>query len=287
MNTNGIHGKAMLVTLNITQWSARKTDKKATADVKVSHQVQSDKGAYYKSLIEGGKLEEIRKVATEARTEHYRRTLPWYDNGPRILSALGYLNYMEAMRVHRARFDQLVNEFEQEYPLKRQEAKRLLGTLFDEAEYLPVPVVRAKFSFGINVTPLPMGDDFRCDLGTEEIGRIRQEIEANTQAAAKEAILDAFDQVAKVVEAFMDRLAKPDTKFRDSLVDNARQLADLLPSLNFIGDPQLTALTKQLQDKLCVHEPDTLRHDPLARRQAYDHAVAMHKDLINFFGGAQ
>lgn len=285
MNTNGIHGKAMLVTLNISQWFARKIDKRAAAEVAANHKAESNKGSFYKSLVEGDSLEAIKQLATRARAAHYRRTLPWSDSGPRILSNLGYLDYMQEMAGYRQQFEKLVAQFVAEYPLLRQEAKRLLGGLFDDSDYPDLQSVVRKFSFVTNVTPLPMADDFRCDLGTEEVDRIRAEIQSNTDAAVKESVADAYDRVAKIVEAYIDRLANPDTTFRDSLVQNARDLAEVLPSLNFTGDPKLEEISKRLVDKLCVHEPDTLRHNKDTRRKAYEEAMEMHKDLIGFFGG--
>ncbi len=286
MNLDDIHGKAMLINLTICRWSARKSDKRAANEVAATHGAKTSKASYYKPLVEGAVLEAINVAATKARTEHYRRTLPWSDSGPRILSNVGYIDYMQAMSGLRAEFDAAVAAFVSEYPLLRQEAKRNLGTLFNDAEYPEVALVGQKFSFNCSILPLPKGDDFRCDLGTEDIERIRQDIEANTQAAVKNSMLDAFDRVAVVVEAFVSRLADPKTIFRDSLVTNARDLVAVLPTLNIAGDPRLDAIAERLRTTLCTFEPDDLRKDKDARRQAYNEAMDMHKDLINFFGGA-
>lgn len=287
MKDHNIHSKAMLVHLNIRQWSARKSDKRAAQDVVSNHNATTTKASFYKPLVEGPELEAIRKIATRARDEHYRRTLPWSDNGPRILSTLGFMDYMAAMNALGDEYQAAVDAFAHSYPLMRQEAKRALGTLFVENDYPMVSDITGKFSWKIGVTALPRGDDFRCDLGDEEVQRIRSEIESNTTDTLQESLAEAFDRVAKVVEAFIDRLANPDTTFRNSLVSNARDLAEVLPSLNFAGDPRLAQITEDLRTKLCGYEPDDLRKDKAARRQAYEDAMAMHKDLINFFGGAQ
>lgn len=287
IDVNDIHGKAMLINLNIRQWSARRADKRAANEVASNHGAKTNKATFYKPLVEGGELEAIKVSAGQARTEHYRRTLPWSDNGPRILSNVGYLDYMQAISQLKGQFQKAVGEFVQSYPLLRQEAKRNLGTLFNEVDYPDVSQIAEKFSFDVSVLPLPKGDDFRCDLGTEEIDRIRQEIEANTRGALHESMLEAYNRVALAVEAYIDRLADPKTVFRDSLVQNARDLAAILPSLNIAGDPQLAAIAERLRTRLCVYEPDDLRKDPDARRQAYNEAMEMHKGLLDFFGGVQ
>jgi hypothetical protein len=285
MNTENIHGKAMLINLNIRQWSARKTDKRAAGEVTASHGAKTNKASFYKPLVEGTELESIKTSATQARTEHYRRTLPWSDNGPRILSNVGFLDYMASIQKLKAQFEAAVSQFVQQYPLLRQEAKRNLGTLFNDADYPDVGSIHDKFSFDVSILPLPKGDDFRCDLGAEDVERIRQQIEENTRGAVQESLLDAFDRVAKVVEAYIDRLADPKTVFRDSLVQNARDLAEVLPSLNIAGDDKLESMAVRLREKLCSFDPEDLRKDESARRKAYNEAMEMHKDLINFFGG--
>lgn len=283
---SNIHSHAMLVNLSISVWTARKLDRKASAEIKASHGLQTDSGAYYKSLVEGGDLAEIKNLAGQIRAEHYRRTLPWLDDGPRVLSNLGYLEYMQVMRNYTDKFDALVERFMQSYPLLRQEAQRLLGTLFDDEDYPTLVQLHHKFALGLSVMPIPAGADFRCDIGDAEVRRIRAEIEDATNVAIQQSLRDAFDRVVKIADHYIDRLADAETVFRDSLVENARDLASLLPTLNFTNDPKLSAVYQALNEKLCKFDPDTLRADPLARKETYQAAVAMRKDLMDFFGGA-
>ncbi len=282
-----IHSRVMLVELNISQWSGRKIDKAAAEQVAKANNVESRSGTYYKSIIEGPQLEAIKKLATQARSAHWRRTLPWSDSGPRVLSNLAYMDYMQEMAAFGAQFDKLVGEFVAEYPLMRQEASRLLGALFNPDDYPDLQRVADRFRFSTSVMPLPMGDDFRCDIGADEVERIRQEITANTQATMQAAARDAYERVAKVVEAYIDRLAGEETIFRNSLVENARDLAEVLPALNVANDPRLAAMAATLKDKLCAHDPDVLRNNKTARREAFEAAMGLNKDLLTFFGGAQ
>lgn len=283
---SNIHSHAMLVNLNISVWTARKMDRKASAEIKQAHQLQTNSGAYYKSIVEGGDLDLIKQKAGQIRAEHYRRTLPWLDDGPRVLSNQGYFDYMQVMSKLIDEFDALVESFMQTYPHLRQEAQRLLGSLFDESDYPSLTSLHHKFGVKLAVTPIPKGDDFRCDIGDAELQRVRAEIEAASTAAMQQSIRDAYDRVVKVLDSYIDRLAQPDTVFRDSLVEKARDLADVLPSLNFTNDPKLTEVHQRLLAELCKYDPAALRSSETARRDAYETAAAMRKDLMDFFGGA-
>lgn len=65
--------KALLVTLNISQWSARKYDRKVTEEVNDTHQAK-DAGRFNKLLIDKTHLDEIQKIVNEAR--HFHATKP-------------------------------------------------------------------------------------------------------------------------------------------------------------------------------------------------------------------
>lgn len=284
-STEGLHSRAMLVTLSLSQWSARKLDRKATTEVVENNGVRSTKSAFYKSTIEGDTLEQIARMARKIRSEHYHRTLPWSDAGPRVLSNTGFIEYAKVMGEYEAEYMALVDAFVGEYPQLREDARQLLGKLYDPEDYPHESCVAEKFGFKFSVAPLPMGSDLRVDVGNDALELLRKQLDEQTGAAVQASMRDAFDRVAKVCGAFVDRLCKDDNKFHDSLVENARDLAAILPSLNFTGDAKLTQLTQELQAKLCRHEPQTLREDVIARRQAYKAAVAINQDLNAFFGG--
>jgi hypothetical protein len=284
----------MLANLRVSQWTARKLDKRVSGEVAKSHNVQANVGAYYKSVLpttdangENTAIERIKRLVTEARTYHYKLTLPWFDSGARVLSAAAYFDYMQQMQGFKHRFEEGVTSFVYDYPFEREEAKLRLGTLFNDDDYPPLDRVAERFSFALDIMPIPMGTDFRCDIGDEEAEKIRSEIEKATLATAQRAVTEVYKRVASVVEAFACRLQFEDTRFEKSLVGNAVELVDLLPKLNFTGDPTLAALGKTIKEKLCVHEVDELRNNLAARRETYGAALEIKKDLAAFFGSYQ
>src|SRR6516225_6121348 len=80
-----LSSRAMLCSLSISMWSARKHDPEASEEIAQRHGAQADAGRYHKVLLPKAALAEIRKIVSEARQEHYFMTLPWDDNGYRVL----------------------------------------------------------------------------------------------------------------------------------------------------------------------------------------------------------
>jgi len=284
-STSNIENRAMLVNLSISRWSARKLDKKTSARIAHESNIDPKAGSYYKTLVGGDNIEDIKKAANEMRTFHYRMTLPWSDEGPRILPADAYWEYMTQMQEYKDKFYEAVEKFVDEYPYAREEARRMLGSLFDESDYPSSDRVRQKFDVTVDVMPLPAAEDFRVDLASEEVERIQRDIEQRTSATLQRSMEAVYDRVEKVLDAFVDRLEEEDTIFRNSLVENARELVGLLPKFNLTGDQKLNDLAVRMDQQLCKYTPDQLRNSVSARKEAFESAKDIKKDLTGFLNG--
>ena len=93
-----LSSRAMLCSLSISMWSARKHDPDASQEIAQRHGAQADAGRYHKVLLPKAALAEIQKIVSDARQEHYFMTLPWDDNGYRVLPAAAYMDHTEKMR---------------------------------------------------------------------------------------------------------------------------------------------------------------------------------------------
>ncbi|GMU21863.1 MAG: hypothetical protein AMXMBFR13_19510 [Phycisphaerae bacterium] len=278
--------KAMLARLSITQWSARKTDKRVTAEVHAAHQASADAGRYNKALVSADALRAIQQAATAGRETHYRFTLPWRDDGARILPAKAYLDYTADMRRLRAEFDAAVDAFCVGYPDYVEDARHRLNGMFNPAEYPNIDKIRAKFSWNVVMDPLPTGEDFRVSLADADAERIRQEIDQRTRQALADGLADAWKRLHDGLQHAAERLSDPNAIFRDSLIGNLQELCSVLPLLNFNDDPDLESARKSVETRLATLDPEQLRRMPLARAKAAQDAQSIMADMAAFMGGA-
>jgi len=274
-----ITGKAMLVNFKVSLWTAAKQDKNLSNESADLHKADRTLIRTTRSLLEKSALEEVRKVASRARTDHYQYTLPWLDDGSRILSAPGFLKYAEIMRAHQDKFDQAVNEFVRQYPDLVDDARRRLNGLFNPAEYPDVSDMKQRFGIGFNLLPFPDARDFRVDLNQADVELIRRNIEASTQAAIAEANRDIWNRAAIVVSHMVEKLrgyvvttegiSHP---FRDTLVTNIEELVNLIPLLNITEDAEIARLATTMQAELTRNSAETLRLSDTTRAQVADTA---------------
>jgi hypothetical protein len=277
----------MIVTLSISQWTARKLDRKASREVAANHGSDEAWGRYNKRLVAEDAIKKVAKTATDARTYHYENTLPWDDKGGRILPAANYMEYTSKMRTFRDRFEAAVAELLDNYPSLVADARIALNGLFRQGDYPPAHQIARRYSFSTDVSPIPSGGDFRVALDAECVQQIREEIEQRTEEMATAAMRDLWDRLYTAVRHMADRLSEPgkDGKppiFRDSLVNNLRDLAALLPRLNLTNDPDLERMRQSVVDELTATEPEVLRTDVHARREAAEKANAIAQKMGAF-----
>lgn len=282
--------RAMIVSLTISQWSGRRLDRQVTDEVNRQHSAADDAGRYNKLLLPKEALAPIVSIVSETRTDFLKRTLPWMNDGSRIMASDGYLAHMAWIRQQTSKFDRAVDEFIQSYPGHVQAARTRLSTLFKAEDYPDASILRGKFAVECRVLPVPTSDDFRVDMSEAQADHIRADIERQVSSAAGEAVRDVYRRIAEVTGRMVDRLNgyKPATAkdraegiFRDSLVENVRDLIGILPALNIVGDPELTAMAERLKP-LVEHDASDLRENATLRRNVAEEAQRILDSVSGF-----
>lgn len=179
--------KAMLASVHISMWTATKHDRKVSRDVANRNGAGERAGRYNKQLLMGAeKLEELRTLAGQVRQYFYRITLPWSDEGLRLLPSHFLFELKAKMREFERIFENGVDQFLAVYPDYIREARAELGGLFREEDYPSADKLRDKFHVKLEVLPFPMGEDYRVQLSAEEHARIAQEIDAQCEATTQQ-----------------------------------------------------------------------------------------------------
>lgn len=278
--------KAMLVSLTVRQWTARRLDRKITDEVHKQHEADKNAGRYNKCLIdvEDKSFRAVQAVANESRTYLYESTLPWAQEGARILPSANYFDFIEKMGAIQTRFDQAVKEFIKVYPALKEQAKRKLNGMYREADYPQPAEIAYRYDFRYTVLPLPDSGDFRVKLGDGEVSAIRKQIEEQMNAATESAMRDLWNRLYEPVKHMATKLSDPKAKFHDSLVGNVAEIVELLPRLNLTDDKELEALRKDVQSKLAGHAPTILRADLDARADVAAQASDIAKRMAALMG---
>lgn len=273
---------AMLVSLSISTWNAEREDKAAGDAVAAKYGNDGRYGKYRKFLVDPDALKPITKLRGEARTKHYELTLPWDDQGGRIISASGYIGYRDAMSTYSTRMDSLACEFADQYKDLVYDAQRSLNGLYRASDYPKQSQIRGKFSFRYRILPVPESSDFRVEVGEGERKVIQAQIEAAVTSQLEYAMNDVSRRIRDVVSSVSAKLKAYQcdeggvkNPFRDSLIGNVQTLVDILPSLNLTNDSRIHELTVDMRADLTRYNADSLRVSNQTRAKVADTADAI------------
>lgn len=288
--TISIASAAMLGSINISVWEARKQDKKTAEEVTASKGARSKRAATVQKHLfsECPALESIKTLRGEVRTWFNNVTLPWDDNGRRIITTAQYLNVTAQAAKYQQRFEDLVRVFVGTYSTEISKQAFEMGALFDRAEYPPEDEVAAKFRFSFCVEPVPTSGDFRVDIGAAAAADLRDQYDKAMNERLNGAMADAWRRVKEQVEWVRERMDAvlaydPDAveeienrddygtlvsidikkkrrpKLYDSMLEQGLSLTDLLKDLNVTNDPRLEEARQQLESALSRIDMDSLR----------------------------
>jgi hypothetical protein len=277
--------KAMLVSLSIQNWEGKKFDKKVTKEIEHKYNA-FDAGRYNKALIAKEAIKKITHIRNEARIYHYSRSLPWNDNGERILPSDMFFDYTQKIRELKEKFYEAVEEFLENYDVLKSEAQQRLNGLYNESDYPPNAVLKSKFGFDVSFNPIPDSRDFRISLEKHELEEISKDVEDRVKSAEVNAMKDIWNRLYDAISHMIAKLSERKKKnggFRDSLVGNIAELVQILPKLNISDDPNLTTKLKEIEDKLLVN-PETLRNDNKVKAQTCKDAKVILDSMAGYCG---
>lgn len=247
-----IRDKALLIQVSISNWTARKLDRKVTREIDRNHGAR-DAGRYNKLLVDKEALDPVIQQAGAIRQFHYKMTLPWQDGGIRLLPSKLFMSYRKGLQQHIDEFNHRVDTFLDLYDRELVgKARQRLGTMYDPLDYPSVSSLRKKFSVDIDEAPVPSAEDFRIDVSDAERARIREDMERRLAERQEQAMKDAWSRIREAVDRYT-KIGGDKAKIYDSMVENAEELTRLLPGLNIAEDPQMTRVCGEIVDKLIVN----------------------------------
>ncbi|MBW4040242.1 MAG: hypothetical protein HIU91_15555 [Acidobacteria bacterium] len=266
--------RAMLAAVHISIWTAVKHDRTISRDVASQHGAHPGAGRYNKQLLRGAdKLDELRTLAGQIRQYFYTITLPWSDEGFRLLPSNFYFDLMAKMREFESSFEQGVESFLTVYPQYIEQVRPELNGLFREEDYLSPAQLRDKFGVKLEILPIPSGADFRVQMSADEQARVAREIDTSVRQSLTRGTEDLWKRLREVVSHMVDRLNEPESRFHASLVTNVFDLVEILPRLNVNGDADLNRFAEEIRQRLCTYTAQDLKkHDLLRVTTATDAA---------------
>ena len=279
LSTTSISSSSVLFDLSIGVYSAKKTDKEASEKVSRDNNVKKRRAVKVQKdiLAENPHLDAITKFAALVRKWSNSRSMPWNDNGQRILPVSIMFEHKAQLSEFEKDYWELVRLFMEDYQAAITAAAFSMAGLFKREDYPSEEVVRAKFSFNYLYSPVPEVGDFRVDIGNIAKNELVEHFQSLSNNRVQEALKDVWGRLHSSIQKIADRLTESNfdgtrednkkTKLHAVMLTNAEETLDLMTHLNVTKDPELTSIADGLRRVIAGTDITELRKDKDARAE--------------------
>lgn len=286
-NTNDINANAMLVSISTSLFNPTRLDRAVTLEVTTTKNASKDAGNFKRQVIPKELIDPVNKAANAAYLSHKRLTSPWSDGGTRILNVQMFDLYNDTINGDIRQFEIEVGKFLREYETIRAQAPVRMGALFNPKDYPPLAEVRERFAIRTQWSPLPNGSDFRVHLQDADLAELASSVDQRVSEAVTKAREDLHERLHDRLSKVSERLSKPENIFRDSLIENLKDLCQLIPRMCLTPDPELLAAVDAATLDIVGFAPDDLRNDDDKRAKAKAAADAILRTMGGFLNSNQ
>jgi len=257
----------------------------ATKEVTTSKAAADDAAIVYKALLKKESLKRVKGVIGSMKKYHDTVTLPWNNDGGRLLPSTKYNDYTAFFRKSQQELEDAVVEFAQTYEAHKLDAQDMLGKMYDNSDYPETAEIIKKFAIDAHFDKVPEAADFRVDIPDFEQKRICKQIEDRIEKQHAESMRKVWKRIYDNIYLVYDRLKDENAIFRDSLINNVQDLVDILPELNILENQDLDVMAHELKTTICSHTPEVLRQDKATRKQVADESKKLLDKIDGLFGG--
>ena len=246
----------VVLNIKLGAWAGHKLDKVKSHEVNAAAGAESDATNVNKHLMPKTALAPIVTAHGVLRTLLYKHTLRWKNNGDRLITRKGYLDFLEKWHEGEAAANAAVEHFiTVDFAQARERAAFRMGNMFDPSDYPTISQLRRKFYVQMDVDAVSIPKDF----GLEDSEQIAQD-------RITTAVSDLWQKLQKPLKHFADTLSKPEVlRLHESSINNLKAVAELIPALNFANDPQLNAIADDILKLVGSLDVKDLKKDKDAR----------------------
>lgn len=278
-----IANNCMTINVHFGMWEGQKLDRVATQELTTSKKSASDAARVTKHLVDKYWLQPMVSARSAIRNHWLAMTMPWKDCGDRLLPRQLYLKFIEE-------HSGLVREFEKHkaeffsvgYPTAREQAEFRMGELLNEDDYPHVEDLRRRFYVRLVIDVVTEAEDFRVLMDENARLDIQEQMEANMATRINVAMAEVWGRLGKTLGHFAAKMQDQDAIFRDSTVENLREIVDLLPGFNILNDPKLAAIGDEIKTSIYGYEADDLRKNPKTRAAVSGEATRILEAMQGF-----
>lgn len=276
----------LLVSLRLEAWANATEDKQASTELAEAKKAETRAARVWKTLLpKTSAVKRVNAAIRAIRTFHYRNTLVYLHDGPRILTAANYLDYKKGLRHLQDELTNAVEDLVEQLEDLKTASQAKLGDLYKEDDYPTANDLRAAYGLEVVYAPMPDGANLLSSgLDTEEAEKLRGDLERQMRETYERATRKQWEDLYTRIATLQRQLTAEDAAPHDKTVEGLKSLVELLPKLNITNDEKLTLMTERLRKSLAGVTAGGLRTDPMARERVAAETRSIQTVMTAFMG---
>jgi hypothetical protein len=230
-------------------------------------------------------LKDLSNVHATLRKSLRLLMLPWDERGFWIVSNHRIPQVEKLVSDSQFEAEEKLEVFLNGLEAHKEGERLIMGSAFREQDYPSVEKLRAKHKIEVDIAIVPdPEDDARAGWTTQMRERYKAQLQKQEKEKVSRATADVAariqDHVSKVLERVAGYTGKKDGSFKDSLIQNVRDMASMIPEFNITNDPEIEAVYQKIVRDICVLDPKHLRES----KELRDDTAASAQDILDRVG---
>jgi hypothetical protein len=267
---------AVLVSVDISVWSATKQDRGISDEVTTSKNADKHAGRYVKNLLANHPKH---KAVVNYRQTIYnwlqRRTYKW-NQSQNLLPSVDVPKFKQEYQEHEIAFHALVDELITQYDSIVSDMAFKQGTMFNRNDYPVKEQVASKFSLNLYVSEVPM-NDFRCGIAEDIAEDLFTTLSKQSARIIDSIAVEQSQRMVEVMESISHCCGHDESevngevrtkrrKIYDTTIQKALEMCESFKRFNLKNDSGLeqarTSLEKVLRGVKAedIRDSDAVRH---------------------------
>ena len=220
--------------------------------------------AIYKHLFKNSKhVNTLNNIYQSMYLYHINHSLPWMDEGFRIISGEHCLGYMECINNFQEQLNVTLRDMGYVYPeMVKEDLARLKG-MGNENDYPTYDKFKEAWKVDVKFRPVPQSADYRVAIPQE----IKDTLEGDLSRLSQESLSLVKQNIVAAFNHAHEQLQKADGERRifQSMLDNINNLLARVPKLNVCNDVALDEWVAKMTTVIAPFDIKELRTYQAAR----------------------
>lgn len=282
---------AVLVTVNVSVWSATKQDRSISDEITTSKHADKDAGKFTKNLLANHtKHKSVLNYRQTVYNWMMRRTYDW-NGAQRCLPSIDLPKFMTEYHQHEAEFHRLVDEFIDHYDSIVSDMAFKQGSMFNRNDYPSKDEIRSKFKINLFTSEVPM-NDFRCGIAQDIAEDLFTSLSKQTEEIVQSILREQAERFVDVMESISHSCGQEEVvtdtgevktkkrKVYQSTIEKAKEMCETFKQFNLVDSQELEQARAMLEKALNGVSADDIR-DSEAVRASVKNDV---DEILNKFG---